>query len=508
MSIAANVRRIVFSLATRGLLSYELDYEELQNLYKTEVETLPSLWYSGDKWGNGPEETFEFFERVSAEIIFGERIKKWPRVSLDWRKRMSITNIPKEWYERRNEPWYPRFLDIESEYDYNEGNYFNNIIFFEKLLKIYPEGMNKGAAWWNNAEYISKWDGMKFENIPLMTSIVERPDINKPEEVLNLILENKLNWEEIHEYSGAGECYSLYKARQRIKDAPEWFYTHFAYDPFINKLNFDELTKVSESVYTDLWYRDKIALTVLSPQELAEKLNGGCKLTKKEAAEWIKTLSYIDPPSPKEFLWDKIMGDTDIHMPWNITTDVMYWLRNKKDNPAMYRKRRIYGPGGRIKDFRYIDILDEIAPEDLLDKNGKINYKKSPDAVFKNAAERLQKIIEAETKDVKLPKCPIPGNDKVKQIITSDGLKTEGKEMNNCVATYVKSCISQVSYIFHINEPGGRATIELYLRREKWSIGQIFGPENSKPSKEIMQIVKEWATANNLENIAVNQFEE
>ena len=114
----------------------------------------------------------------------------------------------------------------------------------------------------------------------------------------------------------------------------------------------------------------------------------------------------------------------------------------------MTKHRIVHGPAGQTRTFRYVDILDEVKPEDLV--NG---IKTKPDKVFERSAKRIELEMKSKMGEtVDLPKSPWKNNKEVVQIKDSKSLMEEGKKMNNCVAGYLSACLKEKSYIFHVNK--------------------------------------------------------
>jgi ribosomal protein S17E len=166
------------------------------------------------------------------------------------------------------------------------------------------------------------------------------------------------------------------------------------------------------------------------------------------------------------------------------------WLINKINTAeeTMTKDRIVHGPAGQTKTFQYIDILDEVRPEDLV--NG---IKTKPDKVFERSAKRIElEMKEKMGENVDLPKSPWKNNKEVVQIKDSKSLKEEGKKMNNCVAGYLSACLKEKTYIFHVNKEDG-CTMEV---APDGTIYQIYRPGNVPASQEQLAAVKRWTKEN------------
>lgn len=170
--------------------------------------------------------------------------------------------------------------------------------------------------------------------------------------------------------------------------------------------------------------------------------------------------------------------------------DLIEWLINKLNNSedTMTKDRVVHGPAGQTRTFKYIDILDEVKPEDLV--NG---IKTKPDKVFERSAHRIElEMKEKMGENVELPKSPWKNNKEVVQIKDSQSLKEEGKKMNNCVAGYLSACLKEKTYIFHVNKEDG-CTMEV---APDGTIYQVYRPGNVPASQEQLAAVKRWTKEN------------
>lgn len=169
------------------------------------------------------------------------------------------------------------------------------------------------------------------------------------------------------------------------------------------------------------------------------------------------------------------------------------WLQNKikTSATALLKERIVYGPEGRTRTFRYIDIIDEITKDDLI--NG---IKTKPDTAFENAARRKEAELQKEMGiNICLPKSPWKDSNQVHQIKTSDKLKEEGHIMNNCVAGYFKACQAKRCYIYHVDGRNCSATMEISPAGE---IFQLYEAGNKPARKELVEQVNLWANSNRL----------
>ncbi len=85
------------------------------------------------------------------------------------------------------------------------------------------------------------------------------------------------------------------------------------------------------------------------------------------------------------------------------------------------------------------------------------------------------------------------------QLHSADALRTEGKEMGHCVATYIAKSFQEFCLIFSLRQlkhgqtPFEEGTRMLTIEVRNRAIVQIKGPKNRSATKEEMKMVRKWA---------------
>lgn len=172
---------------------------------------------------------------------------------------------------------------------------------------------------------------------------------------------------------------------------------------------------------------------------------------------------------------------------------VMQWVARKYDNPAMTKERVVHGPGGQTRVFKYLDLIDEITPECLV--NG---LNTSPDVAFQEAHQRREQGFEIQMgKDLPLPKCPLGNAPGITQIESTQALIKEGKDLDHCVGGYAIGCLQGVSYIYHVDLGSGRSTAEIGYRDGTWVVFQHRGTKNCEPSAHNVAAVQRFIAKHN-----------
>lgn len=175
------------------------------------------------------------------------------------------------------------------------------------------------------------------------------------------------------------------------------------------------------------------------------------------------------------------------------------WLARKWQNPVMSKQRTLYGPNDYVRHYTYLDILDELQPEDLV--NG-IDTK--PDAAFRNSAGRLEAQYKASLGEaVMFRNSPFEDTEGIKFINNSVDLITEGKLMHHCVGGYLKACIASTSLIYHVNVKNQQSTLEIGRANaeNKWRLVQNKSHYNADPGDDNWKTVLSWCKRHGIEAI-------
>lgn len=185
-----------------------------------------------------------------------------------------------------------------------------------------------------------------------------------------------------------------------------------------------------------------------------------------------------------------ISKETVRYLPCNWSSWALFqWLAKKCKNAAMVKDHIVYGPAGRHVSFTYMDKLDELQVEDLV--NG-VNTK--PDTAFERAARRFEEKARLDMgENMKFSPAPFKTAKGIHQLMDSDSLKEEGSRMHNCVSGYAGACLRNVTYIFHVNVENDDATMEVTAERRML---QLYAPHNSEPSESVRKLAFKWAKAN------------
>jgi hypothetical protein len=171
---------------------------------------------------------------------------------------------------------------------------------------------------------------------------------------------------------------------------------------------------------------------------------------------------------------------------------VRAWACHKwqKAQAAMTKVRVAHGPGGETQQFRFIDLLDELRPEDVP------SLQTSPEVVFEGAARRREAEMKAKAgEDFDLPKAPFKLGDGFEQVLTYKALEALGKAEAHCVGGYWDRCMKGGTFIFSGAPTGRCVTLEVTGGR----VWQAMYACNVAVTGKDREYVRAWAEARSLE---------
>jgi len=203
--------------------------------------------------------------------------------------------------------------------------------------------------------------------------------------------------------------------------------------------------------------------------ESPARLSGGI-LSRKEAHEWCAA----GAPPINDWLADRL------GVPRHRSVKVIRWLAHCRQSgrwAALERQREVCLPGGGVRIWAVIDILDEIQDADIH------TGKDSVDAVLRRAAQRkgeawLEKAMQDHRILAPLPRWAQKLPKGVRILRTPSQLAREGREMSHCVGGYAQAVERGQCHILAISTRHGRSTVELAPNLD---IVQHYGPRNGAP---------------------------
>lgn len=170
---------------------------------------------------------------------------------------------------------------------------------------------------------------------------------------------------------------------------------------------------------------------------------------------------------------------------------VALWLRDihrSKRWDALTRTRVAHGPLGAVREFRYLDIVDEISNEDLTQ-----GPRTSVTDAFRRAAERIRTAVEGALKDDHKVLCgplPVPLARRGMVLLrTGAQLVEEGRALGHCVAGYADHVTKGLCWILAIRDRRGRSTVEL---DRSLQVRQHHGAQNRLPPKFHVWLLQAW----------------
>ena len=105
---------------------------------------------------------------------------------------------------------------------------------------------------------------------------------------------------------------------------------------------------------------------------------------------------------------------------------------------------------------------------------------------------RYRILLDENGEPVPFPKPPHPGTADIKPIMTPEELKSEGKQMHHCVASYIRRVQDGEYFVYHMESPQP-LTIGVTVRNGIIAgEDQVKGVRNHRPEQESYNIVTSW----------------
>jgi len=220
-----------------------------------------------------------------------------------------------------------------------------------------------------------------------------------------------------------------------------------------------------------------------SPVELSDG-----QLTRAEAHRWL-----TESPDEPALSWFVHAHD----VPAVRAIELARWLvdvRRRGGWGQLTKTRVIHGPAGQHVEWQFLDRLDEIQVEDLV--NGP---RTSPEVAFQHAAERVGDSWNAKYANDWRVLAPLPKGWKLypsmRHLNTPGSLIKEGREMGHCVGGYVDAVERGRSVILSLDVRGHRSTVEL---TPTGSVLQHQGYRNSAPHEFCERVLQRFLARNNI----------
>jgi len=504
---------LVNQFVSAGKLDRYTSLDDLIALYRKEVATmeLDVVGYNGKmskrKWGKGgrSNENLEDFIRHATYVIF-QCSGSWPtaterkvrdnmvRLSLDVDSYLLYAAIVKK---------YPDAEDV-----YNQAKQQLKSLTFKGFLKI--------------AEYVEVTEVLKIPGNHCVAEIMGlvnyyalghfRDIILTPQQITNGIrILIATNMAVHHIMSHALYDYTVEDldnmftnehgnlvTKIRNKNIPEAYITRWQNcdgitEEIRHKLN--TLEKFTANKMFDLINNKSVQAALYAGMAPKQLVNHG--FSKKEAHAilfnpmfaWRQhELSEIRS-AMKFYISRKYQIDSaDLSSLRDVSGVVLQWLILKYHNSKMHKVRTRYGANEERITFTYVNLLDEILAEDLV--NG---MRTDPDIAFAQSQDRIEKSWLADMgENVDLPAGPAPDTKQIVQIKTSNALLEEGRLMKHCVGGYVKACVRGDSFIYHVCVNDKHSTLEISKRDGVWRLIQHAATKNVKPANNNIEAVNAW----------------
>ena len=479
-------------------------------------------------WGSGANEKFESFAKACALEVFG--IEKWPEEEEEHVRdfmaeyRISAADVNNVRFLQRHGYW-DAFVELRDSKSRTSWQYFDDVKLFARVVRLTGDEMLN--------EHPRTWISVRraIQQYPTWNPRVGTKRVVTDEHVVKIIKLIKAGYsrrcllslldelpdeliDEVKQYCQSLKVYEFAQKgivpKERVK---EWFkHSDFVNNSVVSVM--ECITKFTPNPIIDAIQDPTVQIGLYAGKTPKECIGPVLDelFTNKTAHEFIFKYGST-------YLGDKKFGGTykTILASFNTVHKFMSnyygipfeyldrlrranvllieWLARKWSNAAMSKERVIHGPGGQTKVYTYLEILDELTSADLVNS---INT--SPDVAFANSARRIEQIYKSSLGEkVYFPASPFTHNEHITYIDNTEDLRLEGKTMHHCVGGYTRSCVDNMSKIYHVNVDDEHATFEIAYRGvDTWELVQNKGTGNSDPSREVWAIVLDWCEENNI----------
>jgi hypothetical protein len=508
MATVQNLTNRISFLKEKGTLGLWSKVDSLEELYRRQRPVkLPDGTLR--PWGEGPNESFETFVSYVAEVIFGGLVTEWPDdvVSLKTRNTMRALGVnhselqdalvlvrANEWNRYRKvegsrspgscyqPPSISEFLELVTE----------GILLQATDARDFSEVLNKkrelpSLTW--TAAFRAVQHGyatQKYQGTPgnlvgtCQAETAEKMSGHNRQVVAEM-------WSKYHVYVKE----SIVNGRQSSEVLVDVLAEKYGTDVGqINRCSAEEqqmlalrrkpaeLQSCAEMRWLDLRMAAGTALKEIWPEF---KADSAFLRFLREEGKWKAFQDWDMNRLYAKFLSGDNKELADVAGRIRHGREVVRWLVGKWGNPALTKTRTIYLPAGEVKNFRFVDIIDEIHPEDLA--NGLAT---SPEVAFASSAKRLEERARLAAREcLPLPKCPLGNEPGIKQLVTSTEVWEEGKTMGHCIGGYAEAALHKQIFLYHIGEAAPKgASAEIANRNGEWVICQVKSLRNGSAEAE------------------------
>ncbi len=103
-----------------------------------------------------------------------------------------------------------------------------------------------------------------------------------------------------------------------------------------------------------------------------------------------------------------------------------------------------------------------------------------------------QKLMKRKEEAEKYPDPPIKGTDNIIPLINAKEQISWSKLQNNCIHTYIQKVKRNQSFFYKVILKDETATLEVWITKEKVSLGSLLGFKNKQVSNELRDMVNNW----------------
>lgn len=236
-----------------------------------------------------------------------------------------------------------------------------------------------------------------------------------------------------------------------------------------------------------------------SPLSLARREGADEAFTRREAHQWLSE----SPATPPLTWFASQLGGVGSLRSWTVARWVAAVRRRPAEWSALLRDREFPGPAGQRATGRFLDRLDEVQDEDLVEgtRTGVVR-------AFERAAERLGEAYlsrlgrdhrELAPEPVwRVPRAGSRAMPTARWLRTPAALVREGREMHHCVGGYSCAVEAGSCHILAVNVCGERGTAEMSADGR---VLQWFGRSDQRPPERATRWLNRWLRRRGLEPV-------
>jgi hypothetical protein len=111
--------------------------------------------------------------------------------------------------------------------------------------------------------------------------------------------------------------------------------------------------------------------------------------------------------------------------------------------------------------------------------------------VHDDLARDYARLHDARLSGCRFPRPPLPGSEVIVPLRSPRALVEEGRQQDNCVATYAERVAAGETFIYRVLRPE-RATLSIVRISGRWQVGELLCAHNRPVSSATWRAVERW----------------